>query len=394
MKYCVVIIDGAAGWPLPDRGNKTTLELAHTPQLDALVSQGILGRVRTVPEGMEPSSACACMSVLGYDPQVYYKGRSGIEARAMGVPVATGEVVFRCNLVTVSDGKMQSYASGHISTEEARALVASLQQHLGGDTVHFYPGIAYRHLVKVAGHEEAAGAECTPPHDIPGQPVAAYLPRGPGSDLLRDLMERSEPVLRDHTVNAARRRKGQLPATQIWLFWPSGQIPEMPPFHQQYGLRAAMTSPVDLLRGLANMVGMDALDIPGVTDGPDNDYAAQAEGALRSLADHDLVVVHVESPDEAGHGGSVEQKVAAIEQVDSVVLARIRRFSQEYPLRLLLMPDHPTPVKIQTHVGDPVPFLLWGPGITPSGASRFTEAQASNFDLIEAGYTLMSRLTA
>jgi len=324
MKYMVVIMDGAAGLPLPQHGNKTTLELAKTPNLDALAREGTLGLARTVPLGYEPSSACACMSVLGYDPKVYYKGRSGIEARAMGLPVAKGETVFRCNLVSVVDGKMQSYAAGHITTDEARELVATLEHHLGNNALHFFPGIAYRHLLKIAGHEEAAGAECTPPHDIPGQPVAAHLPKGPGSGLLRDIMERSKEILRDHPVNAARMQKGLLPATQAWLFWPSGQIPEMPPFRRQYGLRAAMTSGVDLLRGLANMAGMDMLEIPGVSDGPDNDYAAQAEGAMLALSDHDLVVVHVESPDEAGHGGSVEQKVAAIEKVDAEVLARIR----------------------------------------------------------------------
>ncbi|MEW6034752.1 MAG: cofactor-independent phosphoglycerate mutase [Chloroflexota bacterium] len=394
VKYCILIVDGASGWPLPQHGGRTCLELARTPNLDAMAREGAVGLARTIPQGMEPSSACACMSVLGYDPRVYYRGRSGIEARAMGVPVAPGEVAFRCNLVTVSKGRMRSYASGHISTEEARPLIAALGQKLGGDDIHFYPGVGYRHLCKIAGHEELLGAICTPPHDIPGRPIADFLPRGPGSELLRDIMERSRKVLRDHPVNAARRSRGEVPATMVWLFWPSGQIPEMPPFRQVWGLSAAMTSGVDLLRGLARMAGMRVLEIPGVTDGLDNDYVAQTEGALAALEGHDLVAIHVEAPDEAGHAGSVEQKVEAIEAIDREMVGQVRARGRER-FRVLLVPDHPTPIEVQTHVDDPVPFLMWGQGLKPSGVSRFTEAEAKGAGiLIEEGHTLLRRLVA
>jgi 2,3-bisphosphoglycerate-independent phosphoglycerate mutase len=357
-----------------------------------MARESMMGMVRTVPAGMEPSSACACMSVLGYDPQVYYRGRSGIEARSMGVPIAEDEVVFRCNLVAVRDGKMWSYSSGHITTQESHALIAAVSQKLGSDSVQFYPGVSYRHLCKIKGRQDALQAECIPPHDIPDKPVADYLPKGEGSDLLRDLMARSEAVLKEHPVNKSRKARGDIPATTIWLFWGSGQIPEMPPFKQVYGLKAAMTSGVDLLRGLAQMAGMDVLEIPGVTDGMDNDYAAQAKGALKTLEKHDLVAIHVEAPDEAAHGGSIEEKIKAIERTDEEVVARIRTWGSGI-LRVLILPDHPTPIKIQTHTDEPVPFLLWGPGFTGNGASRFTESEALRRSLlIQEGHTIMGIL--
>ncbi len=392
MKYCILIIDGASGWSLPERGDKTCLELAYTPNLDAMAKEGILGLARTVPPGMEPSSACACMSVLGYDPKVYYQGRAAIEARSMGITIGEGEVVFRCNLVAIGDGKMWSYSSGHISTDEAKQLIGALNQNLGNDNVRFYPGVSYRHILKLQGQEDTLLATCTPPHDIPNKPIAEFLPSGPGSDRLRDLMVRSEVVLREHPVNAARRARGDIPATMIWLFWGSRQVPDMPAFKQVYGLDAAMTSRVDLLRGLARMVGMAALDIAGVTDGMDNDYAAQAAGALEALEDRDLVVIHIEAPDEAAHAGSVADKVAAIQRVDREVVRQLRSWRPN-ALRLLIMPDHPTPLKVQTHTDDPVPFMLWGPGFTTNGAKRFTEAEAKSTGFfIEAGYAVMEKL--
>jgi len=394
LKYCILIIDGAAGWPLPERGGKTCLELANTPNLDAMVPEGSLGLARTVPPGMEPSSACACMSVLGYDPTVYYHGRAPIEARSMDIAVDDGEVVFRCNLVAVKDGKMRDYSSGHISTDEARILITALNGSLGSSEVHFYAGVGYRHICKLKGHEDTALATCTPPHDIPNKPVADFLPKGPGSGILRDLMTRSEAVLKDHPVNVERRARGEIAPTTIWLFWGSGKMSAMPEFKRTYGLGAAMTSGVDLLRGLALLAGMETLYIPGVTDGPDNDYAAQASGALEALGGHDLVVIHVEAPDEAAHAGAIDSKIEAIERVDREVISRLR-FWQGDALRLLIMPDHATPIKVQTHTDDPVPFLLWGTGFNPNGAKRFTEAEAKRTDFfIEEGYNIMSRLKA
>jgi 2,3-bisphosphoglycerate-independent phosphoglycerate mutase len=391
MKYLVLIIDGAAGLPIKERGGKTCLEMAKTPNLDSLAPAGYGGLVRTVPGGMEPSSACACMSVLGYDPRKYYKGRASIEARSMGIDISSGDVVFRCNLVNVGDGKMVDYSAGHITTSEAADLIKALDEKLGSEVVKFYPGVSYRHILKLESHEETLKAVCTPPHDIPGKPVQGYLPQGKGNDFLKKLMARSSSVLNDHPVNIERKRRGLLPATDIWLFWGSGQLPPMPSFKEAYGLDAAMTSGVDLLKGLAKLAGMAVLDIEGVTDGPDNDNAAQAEGALDALKEFDLVVVHIESPDEAGHSGSVEAKVGAIELIDREVVGRLRRYSGD--LRVLVMPDHPTPVAVRTHTPEPVPFVVWGKGVDSNGMKRFTEAEAARTGIfIEDGYTIMSKL--
>ena len=392
MKYCVLIMDGAAGLPLPEHSGKTSLELAETPNLDAMVPEGTLGLVRTVPEGMEPSSACACMSLLGYDPVQYYQGRAAIEARSMGIPIGESEVVFRCNLVAVRDGRMWDYSAGHISSDDARKLIEALNSELGSDEVSFYPGVSYRHICKLKGHEETLRAICTPPHDIPDRPVEDYLPKGPGSDFLKELMLASQKVIREHPVNVARRAAGEVPATMLWLFWGSSQPREMPAFGQVYGLKAAMTSGVDLLNGMAQMAAIDVLNVHGVTDGLDNDYSAQAVGALKALDDHDLVVVHIEAPDESAHSGSVADKVSAIQRIDREVVGQLRVRKQD-DLRLLVLPDHPTPIVTRTHSGDPVPFMLWGRGFAGNGAKRFTEAEAGKTGLlIDPGYNIMKLL--
>jgi len=388
----VLVIDGAAGWPLPEHGGKTCLELAHVPNLDRLAREGVLGLVRTVPQGMEPSSACACMSVLGYDPTVYYRGRSAIEAKSMGIHIDEGEVLFRCNLVAVEDGKMLSYCSGGVSSDEGRALIAAVEESLGSNTIRFYPGVGYRHICRITGREDTLLATCTPPHDIPDKPIAEFMPQGSGSDLLNDLMQRSKDVFWEHPVNIERKSRGNMPVTMIWLFWSSGQIPDLPLFRERYGLDAAMTSAIDLLRGLAKMAGIDTLDIPGVTDGPDNDYAAQGAGAIEALKNHDLVVIHVEPPDEAGHAGSIDDKIEAIQRVDREVVSRLLSWEGDV-IRALIMPDHATPIAVRTHTPEPVPFLLWGPGFDANGAKRFTEAEAKKIGFfIEKGYTIMARL--
>jgi len=332
------------------------------------------------------------MSILGYDPRVYCRGRAAIEARSIGVDIDEGDVIFRCNLVAIADGRMLSYSAGHITTAEARELIAALETALGNDQIHFYPGVSYRHLCRISGREDTMGASCTPPHDIPDQPVASYLPQGPGSELLRDLMQRSETVLREHPVNRQRQARGDIPATSIWLFWGSGRLPAIPAFPQLYHLDAALTSGVDLLRGLGRMAGMTMLEIPGVTDGLDNNYAAQAEGALKALARHDLVVVHVESPDEAAHAGAVDEKIAAIQSIDREVVGRMRSWRGD-DLRLLVLPDHATPIARRTHIDEPVPCLLWGAGIAANGAVGFSEAEAVKTGLlIDPGYNIMGIL--
>jgi len=333
------------------------------------------------------------MSVLGYDPAVYYRGRAAIEAVAMGIPLAPDEVVFRCNLVSVRDGRMWDYSGDHIATGEAAELIAALNEALGGSGLEFFPGVSYRHILKLAGREDALQAACTPPHDIYDRPVADYLPAGPGSEFLRELMRRSEAVLADHPVNRARRERGDKPISTIWLFWGTGRIPDMPPFAEKFGLKGALTSGVDLLKGLAIMAGIKMLEIAGVSDGPENDYTAQAEGTLGALAEYDLVVAHVEAPDEAAHAGDIDAKVTAIERIDAEFLGRLRGRAGS-GLRVLVQPDHPTPIATRTHSPEPVPFLLWGDGIGHNGGARFTETEAARTGLrVENGYNVMSMLT-
>lgn len=374
---------------MPEKGNRTCLEMAVTPNLDTMSRSGYMGMAVTVPAGMEPSSACACMSVLGYDPVKYYRGRSGIEARSMGIAVGDDEVTFRCNLVTVLEGRMTSYSAGQISTGEARAIMETIDAKLGSHEARFFAGVSYRHICRIRGREETLKAVCTPPHDITDQPIAEYMPRGEGSSLLRELMKKSEAILANHPVNIARKMKGHLPATTIWLFWGSGHIPEMPPFEKEYGLKAAMTSPVDLLNGLATMAGMEVLKIAGVTDALDNDYAAQVGGALEALQHKDLVVIHVEAPDEMGHRGLIQDKITAIEHIDREIMGRLMAWKGE-EFRVLVMPDHPTPIKLKTHCAEPVPFLIWGSGIKYSAGLRFTETEAGKTGItVEPGYKVM-----
>lgn len=381
MKYVVVIIDGAADRPLKQHDGKTPLELAHIPNLNRLAREGTVGLTNNVPEGMEPSSAVACMSVMGYDPIKYYRGRSAIEAKSIGVPVGENDVVFRCNLVAIRHECMWSYSAGYISTDEARQLIQSLNEKLGNEKVRFFPGVGYRHILRLTDAPETLQAKCTPPHDIAEKPIAPYLPSGPGSGILIDLMRRSREVLEKHPVNLRRIVTGGIPAHQIWLFWGSGKIPEMPSFKDEYRLAAALTSGVDLLKGLAKMTGMEVLDIPGVTDGLDNDFEGQIKGAVESLKHNDMVIIHIEAPDEASHDGSIEKKVEALEKIDKSVLGYILNLNN-YRLNILVLPDHPTPIEIKTHSAEPVPFVCWGQEFHSNGARLFSEMEAKRTGLI------------
>jgi 2,3-bisphosphoglycerate-independent phosphoglycerate mutase len=392
MKYFVLIIDGAADWPLEDRGGKTCLELAQTPNLDSMAREGIVGLARTVPHDMEPNSACACMSIMGYDPETYFSGRGAIEAKSMGITLAEGDVAFRCNLVAIRDGRMWSYCAGHIADAESHPIIESLNKELGDQRICFYPGIGYRHICIIKDGQTCLEAVCTPPHDITDQPIAEFLPRGPGSNLLLDIMERSKAVMRKHPVNMARQARGNIPASMVWLFWGGGAVPDFPSFRRRFGLRAAMTSGVDLLKGLARLAGMTVLEIPGVTDNIDNDHAAQGKGALEALKIHDIVFFHIEAPDEAGHEGRIDQKIEAIEQIDKLVISRLRSWQGD-ELRVLILPDHATPIKVMTHTPDPVPFVFWGSGLEGNGACSFSEASAAETGLfIERGHDLVEML--
>jgi 2,3-bisphosphoglycerate-independent phosphoglycerate mutase len=380
VKHCVIILDGASGWPLDELGGLTTLAAAATPNLDALASAGTLGMALTVPVGSEPSSSAACTSILGYDPVVDFVGRGAIEAASMGIALAEGDVALRMNLVSIDGGDMASYSCGHITTPESRAIVLDLAEALGDATFSFHAGVAYRHILVVKGHPELLDAVYTPPHDISGQSVDGRMPAGPGAEILLDLMARARPVLARSAPNMCRREGGQIAATDIWPFWPGAAPTGLVQFSDLRGVSAAMTSGVDLLNGLAVLTGIDRLDVPGVTDGPDNDYAMQAMQALEALRRYDLVVIHVETPDEAGHGGDVAGKIAGIEAIDREIVRRALDYGDG--LRILCMPDHPTPIELRTHVGEPVPFVLAGPGVPANGALRFDEAAATATGLL------------
>jgi 2,3-bisphosphoglycerate-independent phosphoglycerate mutase len=380
MKYVIVILDGAAGWPLDELGGLTTLAAARTPNLDRMAGEGTVGLAQTVPPGTEASSSAACTSILGYDPVADYVGRGAIEAASMGIRLADDEVALRMNLVSLVDGAMHSYSSGRIPSEDSREIVAGLQEALGGPTFHLYPGVSYRHILVVKGHPELLDLAYSAPHDISGMPVAGHLPSGEGASLLTGLMDRARLLLESHPVNLRRRGAGLTTATDIWPFWPGVAPRSLVSFESKRGVRAALTSGVDLLGGLATLTGIHRLDIAGVTDGSDNDYAAQAEGALSALADHDMVVVHVETPDEEGHAGDAGGKIAGIESIDREVVARV--LGRDGDTRVLCMPDHPTPVALKTHTGDPVPFVLWGSGVAGNGATMFDEGQAASTGLV------------
>jgi 2,3-bisphosphoglycerate-independent phosphoglycerate mutase len=393
VKYVIVILDGAAGWPLAELGGRTTLQAAATPNLDALAREGRVGMAHTIPNGTEPSSSAACTSILGYDPIADYVGRGAIEAASMGIELAPNEVALRINLVTITDGVMESYSCGGIATEESNAIVSDIASSLNDETFTLYPGVAYRHILVVRDHPELLELSYTPPHDISDRSVGSRVPAGDGAELLLDYMKRARPLLANSGVNRCRAADGNCAATDVWPFWPGVAPRGMVPFAEQRGVTGAMTSGVDLLNGLAMLAGMARLDIPGVTGGPDNDYAAQADGALSALSDHDLVVVHVESPDEEGHEGNTAGKVAAIEAIDREVIARVRERAATGDVRILAMPDHPTPIEIKTHVGEAVPFVLWGPGVAANGASGYDEASAEATGLaLDPGRLVMDAL--
>ena len=393
MKYAIVILDGAAGWPLEALGGQTTLAAARTPHLDALARAGRVGRAQTVPAGTEPSSSAACTSILGYDPVADYVGRGAIEAASMGIMLEPGQVALRLNLVAIEDGIMKSYSCGGISTEESNAILFDIAGSLDDDTFTLHPGVAYRHILVVTGYPELLEASYTPPHDISDRAVAPHLPTGPGAEVLLDYMRRARPLLENSAVNRCRISEGSCGATDAWPFWPGTKPQDLMTFQRKRGISAAMSSGVDLLGGLAALTGMDRLVIAGVTGGSDNDYAAQAGGSLAALDDHDLVVIHVEAPDEEGHEGSIAGKVEAIEAIDRFVIAAVRARADGGDLRILAMPDHPTPVAIKTHVGDAVPFVLWGPGIEPNGASVYSEDAASATGLLlDPGRLVMDEL--
>ena len=378
MKYLIIIPDGAADQPIAEYDGRTALEIAATPTMDLMAREGRLGLADTVPEGMHPGSDVANLSLLGYDPKVGYTGRAALEAASMNVEVPAGDAVFRANLVTVTDdGLMDDYSAGHITTDEARAIVEQLDKELNIDGVKLFPGISYRHLCLMEG--AAIGIpECTPPHDILGKPISEYLPQGQYSSWVLEVERTSAELLAGYEVNRQRIARGDKPATQLWL-WGGATAMHLGKFTERHGLASAgLISAVDLMRGIGILAGMDILDVEGATGYLDTNYAGKGRAALDYIYDHDFIAVHVEAPDEAGHNGDIKGKVKALEDIDRHILAPIYAMAKHYgDWRIIVSPDHPTPVAVRSHTADPVPYIMWGPGIESNDAKAFNEKEAA-----------------
>lgn len=388
MKYVVVLMDGVSDRPCMALGGKTPLEAAHKPNLDRLCAAGWLGTMKTGPESLPMGSDVGNMAVLGYDPTRYYSGRAPLEAKALGVDVKKGEFAFRANLVHVADDIMDDYSAGHISTEEGRELIKMLDKRLGTDKLRLAGGTQYRHLalLKGAGFETA---KCTPPHDITGRPFVEFLPKGGGGKELRQFMEDSRLLLEGHEVNRDRRRSGKKTANMVWL-WGQGRAVELPSFAERYGLKGSVITAVDLIRGLGAATGLDVIEVPGATGWLDSNFKGKAEAALKSLKKRDFVFVHLEATDEAGHKGDAAAKVKAVELIDSGIVGPIAEGLEGKPWRLLVTPDHATPLETRTHAYDPVPYFIYDSAFGPGGGAPYTEAAAKAAGApLECGWDLM-----
>ena len=361
MKFIILQGDGMADYPLDVLGGKTPLEAARTPNMDWLAARGVFGIAHVIPKGFPPGSDVGNMSIMGYDPAVYHTGRSPLEAASMGVALGPNDIAFRCNLVTLagsgSETTMEDFTSGHISTEEAAEIIRDLDRQLGGAGVEFFPGASYRHLMVWRDGKEKMAT--TPPHDITDQKTAGYLPKGEGADRLLELMQAAEPILADHPINKRRRAEGHRSATTIWL-WGQGRAPKLPSLAERFGIKGGVISAVDIIHGLGVYAGLERIDVPGITGFLDTNYVGKGEYGVRSLEKNDLVFIHVEATDEAGHMGDVEKKIQAIEDFDEKVVGTVLKgMADRRDYRILLMPDHPTAIALKTHVADPVPFVLY-----------------------------------
>ncbi len=382
MKYVVVLCDGMADYPVPALGGKTPMMVAKKPHIDALAAKAEVGLVRTVAPGLKPGSDVANMSVLGFDPHRFYTGRSPLEAASIGIDMKDSDVSLRTNLVTLSDkGEpfadkvIEDYCADDISTEEARQLIEAVQAAFGGGEYDFYTGVSYRHCLIWHGGTTELG-NMTPPHDITGKVIGPHLSTAKTARPLLEMMEKSFDLLKDHPVNKARVATGRRPANCIWL-WGEGKRPALQPFEALYGIKGGMVSAVDLLKGIANCAGMEVAKVPGATGYIDTDFEGKAKAALDLLTRNDLVYVHFEAPDECGHRNEPENKVKAIEMIDSRVLPILEEGLEQYEdYKILLLPDHPTPIVTRTHASDPVPYLLYQKSAPKTGVDTINEETA------------------
>jgi 2,3-bisphosphoglycerate-independent phosphoglycerate mutase len=395
----VLLGDGMADYPIAELSGKTPLQVAKTSNLDRLSQQGSLGLVRTVPTGCPPGSDVANLSIFGYDPALHFTGRAPLEAASMGVKLNPGDVAFRCNLLTLSqqEGKafMEDFSAGHISTAEAEKIIADIEKVLGNEEFNFYPGVSYRHLLVWRNGERSLSLKTTPPHDITGKHIGEHLPRGEGQEEVLGLMEKAQKLLQDHPVNWTRRQAGKKPANAIWL-WGQGRAPSLLPITKRFGLNGSVISAVDLMKGIGFYAGLEIVNVPGVTGYLDTNYAGKAEYALREISKKDFVYVHVEAPDEASHNGNLKDKIQAIEDFDGKIVGPILRGLRSWEdFRLLVLPDHPTPLALKTHSPEPVPFVIFSSQDArkaPKKGRSFDEISASQTGLfIERGHELLEK---
>jgi len=390
-KFIVLVPDGMADYPLEELGGKTPLEVARTPNMDFLAENGKLGQAAFVPKGMTPGSDVANLSIFGYDPKKYFSGRAPLEAVNLGVDIEDDQIVFRCNFITEENGILADYSAGHITTKEAQVLIKVLNRHFGGDKFRFYPGISYRHLLLV---KDSPGnylkLKCFPPHDIMGKKISAHLPGLKAGDELLKLLENSRKILDSHEINLVRRDLNENPANMIWL-WGQGKKIKLPSFSEKYGISGSVISAVDLIKGIGKAIGLEPINVPGATGYYDTDYQAKAEYAIKSLKKKDFVFVHVEAPDEAGHNGDTRAKISSIESFDRLIVGRvISEFKNKKSFRIMVLPDHPTPISLKTHTSDPVCFVMYGCGVAKDNFSWYNEVEAEKSQFrFEHGFELM-----
>jgi len=394
MKYAIIIPDGCADEPQASLGGKTPLQAANVPHMDAIVAAGVVGRANNVPPSLPAGSDVANLSLLGYNPLEHFTGRAPLEAAAQGIPLGPNDWAVRCNLVTVENQMMKSFTAGHIKTEEATRLLATMQERVGGDVLRFCPGVSYRNLMIYRPGTGTApftnDTRATPPHDLTDKSVLDDFPRGPGGDLLVQLMGDSVAAFADHAVNKERIARGDLPATNIWL-WGQGRAPALKSFQELHGKTGAMITAVDLLRGLAALIGWKRIEVPGATGYLDTDYAAKGRYAIEALKDTDVICVHVEATDEASHEGRGDAKIKALEEIDAKIVGPLHEaLKKQGDYRILVSPDHPTPIRTKTHSHGLVPLAICGTGVKPDAARTYDEITAAAAPLaFDEGWRMM-----
>lgn len=397
MKYFILLGDGMADLPVPQLQDRTPLQCAVKPTIDGLAKHSEVGMVNITPSGCKGGSDVGNLSVLGYNPRVYLTGRSPLEAASIGIKMNDTDVALRCNLVCLSDDEpyanktMLDYSSDEITTEEADILITAVNQHFKNENIEFFTGISYRHCLIIHNGDDKMAL--TPPHDITGQPIMNFLPKGDMHQLLLNMMEKSSAFLSAHPVNIARVKAGKKPANSIWL-WGQGRKPALPLFKQKYNKNGAMVTAVDLLKGIANLSGMTNYTVDGATGNIHTNFRGKAEAALTALETHDFVYLHIEAADECGHRFEVDNKILAIEKLDAVMKLMVDGLTQKgEEFRLLFMPDHPTPLTTGAHSSDPVPYLLYQSNKPQSGVSTYSEEAAKSTGIVqEIGYELIDRL--